>query len=53
MVFMVCSMYSSAKLLLKNPINIDPAETLGTLFNRLSLEDQSVHQDYLLPEGYV
>ena len=50
MVFMVCRVYRGAKLLLKKPINVDPAETLGTLFDRLPLEGQSAHQYYFLPE---
>ena len=53
MFFMVCSVYHSAKLLLKKPIYIDPAETLGALFDRLPLEGQGVHQYYLLPEDYA
>ena len=53
MLFMVCSVYRSAKLLLKKPVNIDPAETLGALFDRLPLEGQSAHQYYLLPEDYA
>ena len=50
MFFMVCSVYRGAKLLLKKTVNIAPAETLGTLFDRLLLERQSAHQYYLLPE---
>ena len=53
MFLMVCSVYPGANLLLKKPVNIDPAETLGTLFDRLPLEGQSVHQYYLLPKDCV
>ena len=53
MFFMVCSVYRGAKLLLKKPVNIDPADTVGTLFDRLPLESQSAHHCYLLPEDYV
>ena len=53
MFFMVYIVYRSAKLLLKNPVNIDHAEALGTLFDRVPVERQSAHQYYLLPEDYV
>ena len=49
MFLMVYSMlYPGAELVLKKPVNIDPAKTLGTLFDRLPLEHQNVHQYYLL-----
>ena len=47
---MVCSVYRGAYLLMKKPVNIDPAEIRGTLFDRLPLEGQSAHQYYLLPK---
>ena len=47
---MVFSVYRGARLLIEKPVKIDPAETLGTLFDRLPLEGQSAHQYYLLPE---
>ena len=50
---MVYIVYRGAQLLLKKPVNIDHAESLGTLFDPIRLEGQSADHCYLLPEDYV
>ena len=53
MFYLVCSVYFRSKLLLKKPVQVDEADSLGTVFDSLQIEGTSSKRYYLLPSDYT